>query len=194
MNPKGTPANLVAAHPGNTNALTHGIYSEKCISERAAEIEVELQREFVFSPAQRLTVSALARCTATLEAIDRVIDTSGVSNKKGVPSAFLDPWLRLSRRRDQLLSQLSSAIDRQWMARQPLPGPDSTAYVEELQRIALGQDTTASARDRINANKELRERTDSKKDSNQVVTIMFRPEDVGLAGNEADDDDERGQV
>lgn len=188
MNSQGTSTNLVAAHPGNTNAVTHGIYSETLISARAAEIEDELHRESAFSPAQRLTVSALARCTATLEAIERVIDAFGVSSTKGVPSPFLDHWLRVSRRHDQLLSQLSCTMDRQWMTHQPLPALETNAYIEELQRIALGQDTTASARERITANKELRERGESTRGSNQVVTIMFRPEDVGLTMDETDND------
>ena len=39
--------------------------------------------------------------------------------------------------------------------RQPLARHGRSDYVAELQRIALGQDTTATARDRVSALKEL---------------------------------------
>jgi hypothetical protein len=176
MNKNGTLSNLRSSHSGNKNAVTHGLYSNSLISERAAEIEDELVRRFEFSPTQRMVVSALARCKAQLEAIERVIDDPGVSDKNGLPSPFLDYSLRVSRRHDELLAQLAPTIDRQWAADHQLPAPGDDDYMREMQRIALGKDPTANARDRIAAHKQLREYEARQKQLEpKFMTVFFRP-------------------
>lgn len=42
MNRRGTPANLAAAHPRNTNAVKHGAYSESIKAPRVADVLDEL--------------------------------------------------------------------------------------------------------------------------------------------------------
>ena len=42
MNPRGTPQNLVAAHPANRSAERHGLYGRPEISEEVRELAAEL--------------------------------------------------------------------------------------------------------------------------------------------------------
>src|SRR5437016_4805730 len=42
VNPRGTPRNLKAVHPGNTSAVTHGAYSQSIKAPRVAEVLEEL--------------------------------------------------------------------------------------------------------------------------------------------------------
>ncbi|MGH3142068.1 MAG: hypothetical protein ACRDO9_02900, partial [Gaiellales bacterium] len=69
MNKGGNPKSLVAAHPGNLNAVKQGVHSPRLIQARAAEIVGELTQSFEISPVERLAVHETARCIAILEAI-----------------------------------------------------------------------------------------------------------------------------
>ena len=93
MNKNGNPKTLVAAHPGNLNAATHGVYSERRIQPRAAEIFAEFVEAFEFSPAERLAVWEVARSTALLEAIDQALDESGLANKRGEAPVDGGVWI-----------------------------------------------------------------------------------------------------
>jgi hypothetical protein len=62
---------------------------------------------------------------------------------------------RVSRQRDHWLAKISEAIERQSVEDQEPPRAEFADYVRELQRIALGQDPSGSARDRLAALKEL---------------------------------------
>ena len=155
MNKRGNPETLVASHPGNTNAVQHGVHSPRLIQVRAAEIEAELTQAFEFSATQRLAVHELARRMAILEAIDRDLDERGVVDRGGKPRYLLNHRSSISRQLDQWLAKISETIERQSAAEQQPPPAERADYVRELQRIALGQDPTASARDRVSALKEL---------------------------------------
>ena len=48
MNKNGNPGTLVASHPENTNAMKHGVYSERRIQSRAAQIATDLIESFEF--------------------------------------------------------------------------------------------------------------------------------------------------
>jgi hypothetical protein len=89
MNQRGHPQSLVAAHPGNLNALKQGVHSPRVIQARAAEIGAELTQSFEFSPAERLAAHEAARCIAILEAIDRDLDQRGLVDRKGEPPRYL---------------------------------------------------------------------------------------------------------
>lgn len=78
MNKSGNPESLVASHPGNQNAVKHGVHSSRLIQARASDIATELMQSFEFSPAERLAVQEAARCIAILEAIDRDFDERGL--------------------------------------------------------------------------------------------------------------------
>ena len=46
MNKRGNPGTLVAAQPGNANAVKHGVHSPRLIEARAAELATELTHSF----------------------------------------------------------------------------------------------------------------------------------------------------
>jgi len=157
MNKRGNPQSLVAAHPGNLNALKQGVHSPRLIQERAAEIANELLDSFEFSPAERLAVHEAARCIAILEAIDRDLDQRGLVDAEGNPRYLLNHRSRTSRQLEQWLTRISPAIERQSDTEQTPVRADFPDYVQALQEIALGRDPSATARDRITALKELLE-------------------------------------
>jgi hypothetical protein len=65
MNPRGTPANLKAVHPRNTNAVKHGAYSQSIKAPRVAEVLQELVADH---PEEALAnLRALAELYATAE-------------------------------------------------------------------------------------------------------------------------------
>jgi hypothetical protein len=155
MNKRGNPQNLVPAHPRNLNAVKQGVHSPRLIQARAAEIASELTQSFAFSPPERLAVHEAARCIAILEAIDRDLDERGLVDKAGEPRYLLNHRARASRQLEQWLAKISAAIERQ-SAREQTPRRGEFAdYVQALQQIALGQDPTATARERLVALKEL---------------------------------------
>lgn len=150
MNKHGNPRNLVAAQPGNLNAVKQGIHSPRLIQGRAAEIVDELTQSFAFLPPERLAVHEAARCIAILEAIDRDLDERGLVDKRGEPRYLLNYRARVSRQLEQWLEKVSKAIERQSPREQPPPEAEFADYVRALQQIALG-DATATARDRLEA-------------------------------------------
>jgi hypothetical protein len=156
MNENGNPGSLVASHPGNTNAIKSGVYSSRSIEPRAAEIAASLTESFEFSIVQRIAVEQVARSMAILEAIDRELDERGLVDKRGEARSLLNYRSRISGQLDRELAKIAPAIERQVGVNQT-PSPENSDLVAELQRIALGQDTTATARDRIAAIRELRE-------------------------------------
>ena len=156
MNERGNPETLVSSHPGNANAVKHGVHSPRLIQARAAELEAELGPSLELSPLQRLALKEVARCMAILEAIDRDLDERGLVEKSGKPRNLLNYRSRVSRQLEQWLAKIpdetkETAADAPL---QPVAG-ERADYVRALQRIALGQDRTASARDRLAALKEL---------------------------------------
>jgi hypothetical protein len=157
MNKRGNPKSLVASHPGNLSAVKQGVHSPRLIQERAAEIANELSQAFEFSPAERLAVHEAARCIAILEAIDRDLDQRGLVDTEGKPRYLLNHRSRTSRQLEHWLEKVSAAIERQATS-EPAPLRENFPdYVRALQRIALGQDPTGTARDRLAAVKELLE-------------------------------------
>lgn len=171
MNRRGNPETLVASQPGNVNAVKQGVHSPRLIQSRAAEIESELA-QFEFSPTQRLAVHETARCMAILEAIDRDLDERGLEDKRGKPRYLLNHRWRVSRQLDLWLAKISDAIARQAAAGQQPPAAERADYVRELQRIALGHDPSASARDRLGALKELL-KLDSQPGPGAIVNLNF---------------------
>ena len=157
MNKNGNPGSLVASHPGNTNAIKSGVYSSRSIEPRAAEIAGSLTESFEFSVVQRIAVEQVARSMAVLEAIDRDLDERGVVDKRGEARSLLKYRSRISAQLDRELAKIAPAIERQLKVDQPASTPGDSDLVAELRRIALGQDTTATARDRIAAIRELRD-------------------------------------
>jgi hypothetical protein len=157
MNKRGNPKSLVASHPGNLNAAKQGVHSPRLIQARAAEIATELTEAFEFSPAERLAVHEAARCIAILEAIDRDLDQRGVVDKDGTPRYLLNHRSRTSRQLEHWLERVSTAIERNAQNDPEPPRAEYADYIRALQRIALGHDASATARDRLVAINELRQ-------------------------------------
>src|SRR5712692_5490928 len=155
MNKGGHPGTLVASHPGNANAVKQGVHSPRLLQARATEIATQLTDSFELSPTQRLAAQEAARCMAILEAIDRDLDERGLEDKAGKPRYLLNHRWRVSRQLDHWLAKIADAIQRQSAAGQPQPAAGRADYVRELERIALGHDPSANARDRLSALKQL---------------------------------------
>lgn len=113
MNQRGHPQSLIAAHPGNLNAVKQGVHSPRLIQARATEIAAELTQTFAFSPAEQLAAHEAARCIAILEAIDRDLDQRGLVDRKGEPRYLLNHRTRISRQLEHWLESVSAAIERQ---------------------------------------------------------------------------------
>src|SRR5712692_4526037 len=178
MNKRGNPENLVASHPGNSNVVRNGVHSPRLIQARADEIEAELTQSSEFSATERLAVHEVARCMAILEAIDRDLDERGLVEKGGKPRYLLNHRSRISRQLDQWLAKISETISRQSVAEQQSPPAERADYVRELQRIAFGQDPTASARDRLTALKELL-KLDETPSAPAAVTVIIKRDESG---------------
>jgi hypothetical protein len=177
MNKNGNPGTLVPSHPGNTNAMKHGVYSERRIQSRAAQIVAELIGSFEFSVAQRLAVGEVARSTAILEAIDRELDEAGLVNKRGDAHSLLNYRTRISRQLHRWLSDLAPSIERQSAG--ALEDAGRLEFVRELKWIASGKDATASAHDRVAAIKELLRAEAPSTTEPQVSVIRIIREDDG---------------
>lgn len=177
VNKNGNPGTLVSAHPGNTNAARHGAYSPRLIEPRASEIEEELTRAFEFTATQRVAVHEVARCMAILDAIDRDLDERGLVDRSGESRSILNHRARISRELDRWLAKISPAIDRQTTRDDEQSHVGSPDYIRELQRIASGDDSTATARDRLTAYDRLSD-IGSRRDSVTHVTMnIFRDVD-----------------
>ena len=155
MNNLGNSETLIASHPGNTNAVKHGVHSERLIGARAAEIAAELTGSCEFSPLELVAVHQAARCIAILEAIDRDLDQRGLVDRKGAPRYLLNHRSRTSRQLEQWLGKVTAAVERETVSELAPPRADFPDYVQALQRIALGHEATAGAQDKLAALKEL---------------------------------------
>ncbi len=173
MNKRGTPKNLVASHPGNMNAARHGVHSPRLIQASASEIEAEFAESFEFSPTQRFALREVAKCIAILDAIDRDLDERGIVDKAGEPRYLLDHRYRHSRQLDHWLAKISETIERQTAAGQEPKHVGHADYVYELERIALGGDSTASTHDRLNALKELLKLESSAAKASENKVVLF---------------------
>lgn len=177
MNKNGNPGTLVASHPGNTNAVKHGVYSERQIQSRAAQIVTELIESFEFSVAQRLAVGEVARLTAIVEAIDRELGERGLTNKRGEAHSLLNYRARISRQLHRWLADLAPSIERQSAG--GLEEAGRVEFVRELKWIASGKDATASAHDRVAAIKELLKMEAPSPTEPRVAIVRIIREDDG---------------
>lgn len=147
MNRRGNPPTLVAAQPGNQNALRYGVHSERALATRAEEIRTLLIAELGLDREHWVVVHEIARLAAIIDAIDRDLDERGLMDRKGKVRYLVDSRVRYSRQLerwyDKLLASLASTAPRR------LEGERSD-YIAELQRIAL-REPSVSTRDRLRA-------------------------------------------
>jgi hypothetical protein len=196
VNKNGNPGTLVASHPGNTNAARHGAYSARLNEGRASEIEQSLLQLAEFSATQRFAIHQIASYKAILEAIDRDLAERGLLNKRGEANSLLNYRARISQQLDRLLDKVSAAIDRQASDERQLAG--RAGYIRELERIALGGDSTASSRDRVSALNTLLKLDPGSAGVTHVTVNFLCDEDgnpiLGLDRTEAGDDAETLRV
>jgi hypothetical protein len=96
-NPGGHASTLVAAHPGNENALRHGLYSARReLPERAREIAEDLLALPHVTEADRPAAEELGALTVLLENVDRALADGRVEGGRGQVRALLETRRRLS--------------------------------------------------------------------------------------------------
>jgi hypothetical protein len=148
MNRRGHPQTLVASHPGNLNAVKTGVYSDRLIRSRAAEIEADLTTLVEPSPSQRVAIREVSRSMALLEAIDDELDRGGLVDRRGNARNVLELRSRVSR-------QLERWLDKLDVISPTSEPPDSTTekadIVHELERIGLSKDPRAKTQHRLMA-------------------------------------------
>lgn len=194
MNRRGNPATLVAAQPGNQNALRYGVHSERALAARAEDIRSLLIAELGLGREHWVVVHEIARLTAIMDAIDRDLEERGLTDRKGKVRYLVDSQVRYSKQLerwyDKLLAGLASTAPRR------LQGERSD-YVAELQRIAF-RDPSVSTRDRLRALQLLLglgrrgttsgvladEQTRKRGPSGELVGRIFENGNGGWAGSE----------
>jgi hypothetical protein len=134
MNRRGTPANLVAAHPGNANATRYGIHSPTRIHELAGEIEAELFENSTLSPIERVAAHEVATLLAMNRQIDLDLGERGLVDKRGDPRYLVAMRLRVSRQLERWSNQLSNIVDEEVDAE-----ADRAAQIQQVKRMALGE-------------------------------------------------------
>lgn len=120
-NPVGTPGNLVAAHPGNTNGLAHGAYSvRREVHPRAAEIADALLAAAPHTvPLDRLAAEEIGALVVLLDRIDAALADGKVENRNGQVRSLIDLRGRMSSRLERWLREfgLTPASRAEWAAR-----------------------------------------------------------------------------
>jgi hypothetical protein len=105
MNQEGHKATLVPGHPGNANAIRHGVYSSQT-SPRVKEIEDALMLAPHVVPLDRVAAREIASLLVMAEAIDADIERRGLLNKKtGEVRTLVDLRIRLSGRIERWLRE-----------------------------------------------------------------------------------------
>jgi hypothetical protein len=145
VNRKGNPATLVAAQPGNQNALRYGVHSERALAARAEEVRTLLIAELGIGREHWVVVHEVARLAAIIDAIDSDLDERGLTDRKGKVRYLVDARARYSRQLERWYEKLPAGLASAAPSR--LDG-DRSDYVAELQRIAL-RDRSVSTRDRL---------------------------------------------
>jgi hypothetical protein len=120
MNEHGHPDTLVAAHPGNANALKSGVFSEAARGQRVQELEAAIaERETteVLIDVLRREIAALA---ALGEAMDTALAKDGIRGRNGEPRNLVTLRFRLNDRLRHSLDAYAEAM------RAPARSPEDT--------------------------------------------------------------------
>lgn len=133
-NPNGNVANLLASHPGNSNRLSHGVYSQR-VPPEAADLADALMAELPHAaPSDRLAVEEAAAIVALIGRIDAALAERIAG--RGQVRALLDIRVRLSGRLERWLAALGATPQ----ARAALGSTvASGSLAAELARTAAGR-------------------------------------------------------
>ena len=106
MNQDGTPETLVASHPGNVHAATHGIYSRagRVLSGRASEIADGILAAPHVGGMDEFGAAEIGRLVALIEAMDAELDANGLTRRGDVRS-LVKLRLQASRRLEEWLDR-----------------------------------------------------------------------------------------
>ena len=139
MNTRGNPQNLIAAHPGNHNAVKEGVHSPKMIETRASEIVSELGISEVIDPIHQKAVMEYARISAIAEAIDRDLSKRGTSDRNGKGRYLVTLRERYGRLLSKLREEVRTAYVQAQMRKTAIAaaeiGLDDAEYQAELARL-----------------------------------------------------------
>lgn len=112
MNKDGHPETLVAAHPGNANALKSGVFSQAARMQRVHEIEGEISAR----DTNEVVTEVLRREVAALAALSEVMDESlandGIRGRSGDPRNLVTLRFRLNDRLRRSLDAYAAAMSQ----------------------------------------------------------------------------------
>jgi hypothetical protein len=105
VNAHGTPAKLVASHPGNTNAVTSGVFSRssRVLEPRAKEIAEAILSAPHVEGVDEIGAAEIGRLVALIEAADRDLAERGLTSRKGEVRTIVKLRLQASRRLQEWL-------------------------------------------------------------------------------------------
>jgi hypothetical protein len=109
VNKKGHSQTLIAAHPGNRNAVKSGVHSPATLAPRIDELEVAIGERS--SPEVILGVlrRELAGLVALVEAMDDSLASGGLNGRTGKPRTLINLRLRANDRLRQTTQQYAEA-------------------------------------------------------------------------------------
>jgi hypothetical protein len=148
MNRRGTRSNLVASHPGNSNAVRSGVYSPRTLAPRAREIAEALMAAPHTVPLDVIAAEEIGSLVALLEAIDSDLLQRGLVDREGEARSMLDHRARVSRQLERWLGEFGAT-------------PASRASWAET--VARGETLFAAMQKELERGRKLREKADRRR-------------------------------
>jgi hypothetical protein len=105
MNEEGHTPTLVAAHPGNRNAVKSGVFSPASLAPRVQELDIAIRERPSHDVALELLGRELAALSALGEAMDNSLASDGVEGRRGQPRSLINLRLRLNGKLLQTLNR-----------------------------------------------------------------------------------------
>jgi len=111
VNKNGTPANLIASHPRNQNAIKHGAFSKPLRETRVSEIVEELKTTYKVNQEPALSAFRdLAGLSFMSEQLNQELETRGVVPRNNRERSLLDLRLRVSRQYQRSRETMLAAV------------------------------------------------------------------------------------
>src|SRR5215213_1496493 len=106
VNRSGHPTTLVAAQPGNSNALKAGVYSPRALAARAGELEDRIAGMPAEELAEKVWRHEVASLMALTEAIDNSLTQQGLVGRSGEARTLVPYRLRANEKLRKTLHDL----------------------------------------------------------------------------------------
>jgi hypothetical protein len=110
MNRQGHVQTLVAAHPGNRNAVKAGVFSPATLSPRVDEVEAALEGRPEAAVATELLRREVAALVVLAKAMDASLSEEGLVGRGGEPRRLISLRLQLNQRYRQTLDRYTAAL------------------------------------------------------------------------------------